>query len=74
MKKVTFKEENNQIYPLIVWSVAYKESRRRYWEFFSVDRLHFQRRIEKLAIIISPVLDIDHRNNVHRNLLLNKET
>lgn len=64
MKKVTFREYNDT-YVLVVWSFAYRESRKKYWELFAVDRIHFQRHINHLSKIISPILDKAHRCRIY---------
>ncbi len=45
MKKVRFNEQIS-IHYMIVWNFAYRESRKKYWEYFVLDRFRFQRRIK----------------------------
>ena len=45
-KNVTFNDYVN-IHPMIVWSFAYRQHRKTYWEFVAVDRWRFRRRINK---------------------------
>lgn len=64
MKKVTFNTENNKTYFMVTWNFAYQSSRKRYWEFLSIDRMRFNRRVEKISNIISPILENNHRCNI----------
>lgn len=73
MKKVTFNEKNNQVHHLVTWSYAYKSSRKKYWEFFAVDRLRFHRRIEEASNILGPILDTNHRCKIFNERFKIKE-
>lgn len=65
MKKVTFRDSCNETYTLVTWNFAYRASRKQYWEFFAVDRMRFQRRINHLSTIINPILDKEHRCRIY---------
>ena len=54
-KKVTFKEDV-QIFYTYVWSYASREARKSYWLTYTTDRLRFKRRIEKLEVLLTPIL------------------
>lgn len=64
MKKVSFNEKN-KVFNLVAWSFAYREARKS--DYLTVNRLHFQRRIqlceEKMTQIFS---------NVHRMKIYNE--
>lgn len=57
-KKVHFKPDNELavVHPMIVWSFAYKQARKGTWEVDALDRLRFQKRIEEVNKILTPVL------------------
>jgi Phosphatase-1 catalytic subunit binding region len=65
MKKVHFNECCNKVHPMILWSFAYRNARKTYWEYFVLDRGRFQRRIQETAVIINPILDCNYRLKVY---------
>lgn len=64
MKKVRFIPKPT-IYNMVVWSFAYKESRKRYWEWIAADRVRFFRRIEYIGKLITPILENKYRNIIY---------
>lgn len=64
MKQVTFNDGKNKIYKIITWKFAYNSARKKYWEFFAIDRIHFQRRIIETQEVINPILDRNHRHKI----------
>lgn len=44
------------VHPMIVWSFAYRQARKGTWEVDALDRLRFQKRIEEVDEILTPVL------------------
>jgi Phosphatase-1 catalytic subunit binding region len=63
--KVRFCEGRNEIHPMIKWTSAYRMARKKYWEFFAIDRVRFYHRIQETAEIINPVLDCNHRLRIY---------
>lgn len=57
-KKVCFKPDHELavVHPMIVWSFAYRQARKGTWEVDALDRLRFQKRIEEVDEILTPVL------------------
>ena len=57
-KKVCFKPDHELavVHPMIVWSFAYRQARKGTWEVDALDRLRFQKRIEEVDKILTPVL------------------
>jgi len=57
-KKVCFKPDYELavVHPMIVWNFAYRQARKGTWEVDALDRLRFQKRIEEVDKILSPVL------------------
>ena len=57
-KKVRFKPDDELavVHPMIVWSFAYRQARKGTWEVDALDRLRFQKRIEEVDKILTPVL------------------
>ena len=45
-----------EVHHMFAWSYAYRTSRKGEWEKFACDRAHFQRRIERTAEILNPVI------------------
>lgn len=72
MKKVTFNEKLNKVHFLVTWNFAYNSSRKGPWIFVAIDRGRFQRRIEELSKIITPILDNNHRCNVYNERFINE--
>lgn len=54
-KKVSFSEKL-VVHQICCWSFAYRKARISKWEEVGRDRVRFQRRIESIEKIISPVL------------------
>lgn len=65
MKKVTFNEQYNKTYKLYTWDYAYKSARKKFWEFFAIDRMRFKNRINVTACVINPILNCEHRYKVY---------
>lgn len=62
-KKVCF-SDNIEVRHIYVWKFAHKEARKRYWEFVALDSLRFKHRIMKTDLILSKILESEHRNNI----------
>lgn len=70
-KKVVFNERDNKVHYIVAWSYAYNSARKKYWEYFVIDRIHFRRRVENMSFIISPILENKHRAEVYNNRFIN---
>lgn len=46
------------------WDYAYREARKGCWHLYAIDRFHFQRKINKIDKILSPILAFHHRRTV----------
>jgi len=57
-KKVQFMPDHQLavVHPMIVWNFAHKQARKGTWEADALDRLRFQKRVEELSEILTPVL------------------
>lgn len=64
MKKVHFAEED-RIYVIGAWKFAYNSCRKKYWEYFAIDRIRFIKRINNTSIIIEPILKKEHRDYIY---------
>jgi Phosphatase-1 catalytic subunit binding region. len=69
-KKVTFSGNKDQLYLMLTWRYAYHASRKKYWEIVAVDRHRFERKIADLAIILNPILDVNHRRKIFTERML----
>lgn len=54
-KQVKFTDKPT-IRPMHVWKFAHAEARKGKWHQFSIDKMHFDSKIQKLDKIISPIL------------------
>ena len=59
MKRVTF-QDPPKIQYIVAWDFAYRQARKKYWEYCVIDRYRFQRRITDFENI--------YRNVRHRQL------
>lgn len=66
MKTVAFDMTKNKMYPLVVWSYAYREARRGQWSAVIADRYRFQRRISEIGKVLVNVLNITHRSRIYK--------
>lgn len=67
-KKVRF-NLTPEVHLLIHWSYAYKSARKKYWEFYALDRFRFRNRIKNMDRIISPILNNQHRQNIYERFI-----
>jgi Phosphatase-1 catalytic subunit binding region len=74
MPRVTFDESRNEVHSMVVYSFAYKNARKRYWEYFAADARRFQKRIERISVVISPILSDEHRYKMYRERFEIKES
>lgn len=65
LKKVSFNEKENKVKIMVTWKLAYEMARKKYWEFIALDRIRFKHRIEKLAVVLNPILRCEHRKNIY---------
>lgn len=65
-RKVTFNENMNQVHLMIAWKFAYSTARKTYWEYLAVDRYRFELRIKAASVVISPILDPQHRCKIYK--------
>lgn len=65
MKKVTFNENKNKVKVMVTWRLAAKLARKKFWEFFAIDRIRFKTRVEKIGVVIEPILDYNHRKKIY---------
>lgn len=61
IKKTVSFNDTNKIYYMRVWSFAYNQARKSMWEVEALDRFRFRIKINKLNLILSPILDYKHR-------------
>lgn len=71
-KKVTFSSKND-VHIMVVWQYAYRAYRKKYWEFFPLDRIRFKDRIDKISKIVTPILNCEHRNKVYEERFNDEE-
>lgn len=65
MQKVTFNEAKNKVLNMVVWGYAYNQARKSDFQRQYLDRLRHEKRIKKCEIIISKILDVNHRNVIY---------
>lgn len=53
------------VHHMRAWRYAYSEARKGKWEQLGRDRERFVNRINEVSRILSPVLDVDHRQKVY---------
>lgn len=58
---------NPEIKILYAWPYAHRQARKGDWHIAAIDRIRFQRRIEKTQNILNPVL-FRHINKIKDNL------
>lgn len=63
-KSVTFNEENNKVYLLVVWSYAQRQSRKSEFTKQYLDRLRFERKIKECEDSLRIIFDEKHRNKI----------
>lgn len=66
MEKAVKFSQKITIQYMYCWTFAYRAARKRYWEEKALDRARFERRIEKIAKIIEPVLKDVHRFKMYK--------
>ncbi len=64
-KKVCFSEDKNTIHNLVVWSFAYRQSRKSDFHKLYLDRLRFERRIKDSEESLIKILDVNHRKKIY---------
>ena len=52
------------VHPIVAWDYAYRAARVSEWMALARDGLRFQRRIQSLEAILSPVLSPEHRAKI----------
>lgn len=57
-----------KVHVLHAWRHAYHQARRSPWEQIGRDRVRFQDKIRRLAEILNPVLDVQHRQRVRQRM------
>ena len=57
-----------KIYHMYHWSYAYRNSRKNIWAQCVINRMHFARRIANVEIILTPILDNEHRETIYRKI------
>lgn len=62
-KRVNF-ELKPDIFYMRKWDYAYREARKGRWHLFAIDRFRFQRKINEIEKLLSPIFDLDHRKAV----------
>lgn len=73
IKRVQFSDSSNVVYTMYTWSYAYREARRGRWQQDILDRMRFKRRLTDIELIVSRVLDKEHRYRVYRDRFENIE-
>lgn len=64
-KKVHF-AEGERIQRMVAWKFAYNSCRKKYWEYFAIDRIRFKKRIEITSMILMPILNKTHRDYIYK--------
>ncbi|XP_031632459.1 uncharacterized protein LOC116346518 [Contarinia nasturtii] len=64
-KKVTFNLRPT-VHEIRAWNYAYSEARKGKWEQMGRDRERFEKRINELSHILSPILKADHRQKIYK--------
>lgn len=62
---VQFDETKNEVHRMITWNYAYRCARENMYERLARDRLHFQRRIKRISIVLNCVLTEKHRQKIY---------
>lgn len=65
MKKQVRFNTKPTIHVLCTWDYAYRTARRGEWETYARDLYRFKLRIHKVAYILNPILDREHRLKVY---------
>lgn len=66
-KKVVHFNDKIIYHYIISWKFAYKEARKSSWETYTRDRIRFNKRISHIENILTPILDIKHREYILKN-------
>lgn len=53
------------VHVIRAWNYAYSEARKGKWEQMGRDRERFEKRINELSHILSPILKTDHRQKIY---------
>lgn len=68
-KSVTFNEHKNEVFLMIVWDFAYRNSRKNDYKKILADRLRFKRRIRMCEENIIKILDYNHRQIMYNYII-----
>jgi hypothetical protein len=66
MKNIVTFNDNVQVFPMVVWSFAYRQARKSECFKHYLDRLRFEKRIKNCENTLSKVLDVKHRNVIYK--------
>lgn len=61
------------VHMMHLWQFAYAEARKGSWELLCLDRNRFENRIKGLNHIISPVLEVNHREMIFNERFMERE-
>ncbi|EDV36278.1 uncharacterized protein Dana_GF12046 [Drosophila ananassae] len=64
-KKVRFNLKP-EVHVMHVWDFAYRTARKSEWQLIARDRDRFEKRINRVAPILNPILSPNHRDSVYR--------
>lgn len=53
------------VHEIRAWKYAYSEARKGKWEQMGRDRERFEKRINELKRILSPILSVQHRQKIY---------
>uniref|UniRef100_A0A1I8NP93 Uncharacterized protein n=1 Tax=Stomoxys calcitrans TaxID=35570 RepID=A0A1I8NP93_STOCA len=65
-KKVRFNTKP-EVHVMHAWNYAYRAARKGHWEMYARDRERFKMRINRVANILNPILEPEHRLKVYEN-------
>ena len=63
----------NKICLLSKWSYAYRQARIGHWEEVARDRERFKRRVMNGESLLTPILDITHRDEIYHRRFISEE-
>lgn len=65
-KSVNFNEDLNMVHLLVVWNYASRQARKSEYQKHYLDRLRFEKRIEKSENILCKIFDVNFRKLIYK--------
>lgn len=65
-KSVNFNEDLNMIHLLVVWNYASRQARKSEYQKHYLDRLRFEKRIEKSENILCKIFEVNFRKLIYK--------